>query len=92
MRLTGSTHRDNDNEHECGAVGIPQLLGLLGLALERLLLAVEQPLPLLFRFLHRPEKKDVQDDQRDAGNEVDEEDAEPESEGEWKLKNFAFYS
>ena len=72
-------YRDDDDEHERGAVGVPELLGLLGLSAGRLpLAAVEQSLPLPLRLLHRPEEQDVEHDEHRARHQVHEQHAEPE--------------
>ena len=71
-------YRDDDDEHERGAVGVPELLGLLGLSAGRLpLAAVEQSLPLPLRLLHRPEEQDVEHDEHRARHQVHEQHAEP---------------
>ena len=71
-------YRDDDDEHERGAVGVPELLGLLGLSAGRLpLAAVEQSLPLPLRLLHRPEQQDVEHDEHRARHQVHEQHAEP---------------
>ena len=73
-------YRDHDYEHERRAVGVPQFLGLLRLAGGGLLLpAVEQPLPLPLRFLHRAEQQYVEDDEHGARDQVHEQDPEPET-------------
>lgn len=77
---TVTTYRDDNDEHEGGHVGVPQLLGLLGLAFSRGLLAtVEQSFSLLLSLLHGLEEQDVENDERDAGDQVDEKHSEPET-------------
>lgn len=64
--------RDNNDEHQCGAVGVTQPFAF------RFSVLLEQFLPVQLRGPHGSEEEDVEDDQRGAGDEMDEEDSETE--------------
>lgn len=68
-------HRHHHDQHQCGAVGVAQLLALL------LAILAEQQLATLLRLSQRGKEQNVQSDQNDAGQQIDEQHAEQEVAG-----------
>ncbi len=91
MGLIGLTHRDHDDQHQRGAVGIPELLALPRLAALDFGATREKFAALLLRLLHRAEEQDVEDDERHARDQVDEEHAKPENEHHVSISDLFLY-